>query len=78
MKFKKNYLAKNDGHTECPTKVVSHLKDLSKHGVWERQLSDHQQGLLRMEEAAEVTAAAAENEHTRGFQRWDRRCFSQL
>lgn len=59
-----NYLAKNDGHRECPKKVVCHLKDLSEHGVWKWQLSDHQQGLLRIEEAAEVTAAAANMEHT--------------
>lgn len=62
-----NYLAKNDGHKECPKKVVCHLKDLSEHGVRKWQLSDHQQGLLRIEEAAEVTAAAAEMEHTIDF-----------
>ncbi len=62
-----NYLGKNDGHKECPKKVVCHLKDLSEHGVRKRQLSDHQQGLLRIEEAAEVTAAAAEMEHTVAF-----------
>lgn len=60
-----DYLGKKDGHKQCPKKVVCHLKDLSEHGVWNRQLSDHQQGLLRIEEAAEVTAAAAANmEHT--------------
>lgn len=62
-----NYLAENDGHKQCPKKVVSHLKDVFEHGLWKWQLSDHQQGLLRIEEAAEVTAAAAEMEHIGHF-----------
>lgn len=56
---KRSYLSQNDGHKECTKKVVRHLKDLSEHAVWNWQLSDHQQGLLCIEEAPEVTAAAA-------------------
>lgn len=53
------YLAKHDGQKECPKKVIRHLKHLFEHGLRKWQLSDHQQGLLGIEEAGEVTAAAA-------------------
>lgn len=69
------YLGKHDGHKECPKKVICHLKHLFEHGLRKWQLSDHQQGLLRIEETGEVTAAAAAAaagmKHTIHFTFWE-------
>ena len=58
---KKDYLSKKCGQKEGPEKVVGHLKHLAEHGVGERQLSDHQQGFLCIEETAEVATTALKN-----------------